>query len=262
MKKVNLSLIFLIILIIFAIAVPLFSQYDGMQISSEILQAPSRAHLLGTDTLGRDVFTRLFIASRISLTIGILTAILSTAIGMLSGMWAAYIGGKIDSFVARLSEVFLAFPDIMLVLVVVSVIGSGVWKLILLLTLISWPQSTKIVRGLTKSIKEEGYIKYAQIANYPKRVIVYRHIMPNIYATLTVSVVNQVANSILSEASLSYLGMGVPEPLPSWGNMLTDAQNLTILLNSPWVWLPPAIFLFLTVLSVHSFGKILKEKKK
>lgn len=253
-RRCRRCVVFLLLLAFFSLIVPIFSPYPFDKITSDIHQAPSALHWLGTDNVGRDVFTRLALATRISLLIGLATAFFAGMIGTILGMWGSYRSGLVDRIVARVAEIFLAFPDVMFVLFMMSVIGSGLFKLIGVLVLMSWPHTTKVVRGVTKSVREEGYIQYAKQARYPEHIIVLRHIFPNVLPALSVCLVNQVGLAILSEAALSFLGMGVSEPMPSWGNMLSEAKSLTVLLSAPWVWIPPTILLFLTLYHIYIVG--------
>ena len=220
---------------------------------------PGEGYPLGTDTLGRDVYCRLVYASRVSLSVGLVAVSISLLIGTILGVIAGYAGGPIDSFVMRLSDVVLSFPLLMIIIVIVSVVGPSVYNVMIVIGLLSWPAVARLVRGNVLSLREQDFIIAARAAGVPDRRIALRHILPNTMAEVVVAGTFGVAAAILIEAGLSFLGLGVQPPMASWGNMLIDAQSLTILESMPWLWVPPGLMIALAVLSINFVGDGLRD---
>jgi len=215
---------------------------------------PSGAHLLGTDLIGRDVLSRLIYASRVSLSIGLLASTLAVTIGTALGAVAGFYRGALDTVLMRLTDMVLAFPPLVIVLVAVSVIGPSVGSVILVLGGLTWPTSCRIVRASYLSLRELEFTTAAQVIGARDRAIIVRHLLPNALGPVLVAASLGAAGAILSEAALSFIGLGVQPPTPSWGNMLVDAQSLTILRTMPWIWLPPGLAILLTVLAINFVG--------
>ena len=220
---------------------------------------PSAAFPLGTDALGRDVFTRLVYASRVSLSVGLVAVSISLLIGTVLGLAAGYLGGTIDSLVMRFSDVVLSFPTLMIIIVIVSVVGPSIYNVMLVIGLLSWPTVARLVRGNVLSLREQDFVIAARAVGIPGSRIAVRHILPNTMADVVVAGTFGVATAILIEAGLSFLGLGVQPPMASWGNMLIDAQSLTILESMPWLWVPPGLMIALAVLSINFIGDGLRD---
>ena len=253
------GIIFIFFVIFCAVFAPLISMHSPFTVSDSANLNPSLQHILGTDAVGRDVFSRLIYGSRVSLLVGILTVTISIGIGTVLGLISGYFGGKIDMVIMRLTDMFMSFPDIMLILVIVSIIGPGLRNIILVLGLLQWPSATRIVRSNVLVIKQEDYIRSCTVLGLHTPRTMFVHILPNTVAPILVYASTGVANAIIAEASLSFLGMGVQPPIPSWGNMLTDAQSLTVLTTQPWLWIPAGLMIFLSVLAVNAIGDGLRD---
>lgn len=249
----------LIILMIIAISAPIIAPYDPAAVTGYFSLPPSKEFLLGTDQLSRDVLSRLIYASRVSLLVGIGSVIISVIIGTILGLISGYLGGGIDTVIMRITDVFMAFPQLMLILVVVSIIGPSLGNLIIILGILSWTGVARLVRGNVLAIKEVDYVKANIALGLSTPRILLNHIFPNVFASILVNATFGIAATIMLEASLSFLGLGVRPPTASWGNMLTDAQSLTILTSQPWLWVPPGIMIMLTVLAVNFVGDGLRE---
>jgi len=220
---------------------------------------PDKAYPLGTDTLGRDVFCRLVYASRVSLSVGLVAVSIYLFIGTILGVTAGYVGGVVDSLIMRLADIILSFPMLMLIIVIVSVIGPSIYNVMVVIGFLGWPPVSRLVRGNVLSLREQEFVVAARASGVKDAHIAFRHILPNTVAEIVVAGTFGVANAILTEAGLSFLGLGVQPPMASWGNMLIDAQSLTILESMPWLWVPPGLMIALSVLSINFVGDGLRD---
>lgn len=254
------SAIFLVILVLSAIAAPWLTPYEPQAINLDAYrQPPSAEHWLGTDSAGRDVLTRMLYASRVSLTVGLTAALAAGTIGLILGTVAGTVGGRVDGLVMRVADVVFAFPSLVMMLVFTGFLGPGIRTIILAIAILDWPTSCRIVRGVTLSLREREYVEAARAIGSSELRLMVKHIVPSVLPPLLVSVTLLVAGSILAESGLSFLGLGIQPPTPSWGNMLSDAQSLGILANMPWLWLPPGLLIALTVLAVNFVGDGLRD---
>lgn len=231
-------------------------------VSMDLLQArhgPSAAHWLGTDAIGRDVLARLVFGARVSLSVGILAVGLYLTIGIFFGALAGYLGGWVDFFIMRLSDTILSFPTTLLILVMLVLIGPGLNTIILVLGLVGWPPVARLVRAAFLSLREQEYVQAAGALGAGKARIMFRHMLPGVAGPLVVTATFGVASAILMEAGLSFLGVGVQPPTPSWGAMLSDAQSLSILESMPWLWLSPGVAIASVVLGVNFIGDGLRD---
>ncbi len=251
--------IFMIFLTVVAIFAPLISPYDPYHVTDTFSGPPSKEHWLGTDQVGRDVLSRLIYAARVSLLVGVGSVAISTVIGVFLGLISGYYGGKTDMIIMRVVDVMMSFPPILLVLVAVSIVGPNLRNLILIIGLIAWASVARLVRGSVLSIKQLDYIKASIALGLGTPRILFSHILPNVMAPVLVHATFFMAAVIIIEASLSFLGAGVQPPTASWGNMLTSAQSLTVLTSQPWLWVPPGLMIFITVLSVNFIGDGLRD---
>jgi peptide/nickel transport system permease protein len=220
---------------------------------------PSSAHLLGSDLIGRDVLSRLLYASRVSLSIGILASTIAVTIGTTLGAIAGFYRGPLDAVLMRLTDMVLAFPPLVIVLVVVSLVGPSIGSVIVVLGGLTWPTSCRIVRATYLSLREQEFTLAARVVGARDRAIIVRHLLPNALGPVLVAASLGAAGAILSEAALSFIGLGVQPPTPSWGNMLVDAQSLTILRTMPWIWVPPGLAILLTVLAINFVGDGIRD---
>lgn len=251
--------VFLVIVVVCALLAPWIAPYDPVQIQDAFGAAPSAKYLLGTDQSGRDVLSRLIYASRVSLLVGVASTGIAMVIGVVLGLVSGYFGGWMDMLLMRITDMVMAFPYIMLILVVASLVGPGMWNIIFILGFLNWPGVARLVRGNVLAIKESNYIKAAKVSGLSTPRILFGQILPNTVAPILVNATSGIALAILDEAALSFLSMGVQPPAASWGNMLNGAQSLTILTSQPWLWLPPGLAIVLTVLSINFMGDALRD---
>ncbi|MBA2595316.1 MAG: ABC transporter permease [Chloroflexia bacterium] len=222
-----------------------------------ITAQPSTAHLLGTDELGRDELSRLIFGARVSLLVGVGTALVSTLVGIIVGSFAGYYGGWIDSALMRFVDVILAFPAIFLLLIFFSIQGSSVLTVILFLGLFSWMWLARVIRGEFFSLKERDFIEAARSIGVPDGRLIWRHLLPNVGAAIIVSTTLNIAYAMLAEATLSFLGFGVPAGTPTWGNMLNAARpNFTTV---PLLAIAPGLTLTFAVLAINFVGDGLRD---
>ena len=254
------GLAILLLLTVGAIAAPLIAWHGPYEVNlSETRSEPSSTYILGTDAAGRDIFSRVLHAGRVSLSVGLVAVGIYTIIGVVLGALGGFYGGWVDSFIMRMADVVLAFPNLIIIITVVSVLGPGLFNLMLVIGLLGWPPITRLLRGEFLSLREREFIVAARATGAGNNRLMFRHLLPNAMAPIIVAATFGVANAILLEAGLSFLGLGVQPPQPSWGNMLTDAQSLTVLESMPWLWIPPGIFIALAVLSINFIGDGLRD---
>jgi peptide/nickel transport system permease protein len=245
----------LIILACAAIFAPLITSYSPTHIDLEnVLSPPSSAHWLGTDSTGRDEFSRMLYGGRVSLSVGLLTGLAVYLIGTVVGVFAGWYGGWIDQLLMRVADLFLSIPPVLVVIVIAGVLGPNLPLLIALIAAFSWPNVARIARGSVLSLREQEYVLAAMTVGARGWRIVFRHLVPAVMPPVIVASTLLAAQAILLEAALSFIGVGVQPPTPSWGNMLTDAQSITVISSQPWLWLPPGIAIVVTVLSVTFLG--------
>ena len=222
-------------------------------------EGPSSGHLLGSDVVGRDVLSRLIYGSRVSLSVGLGAVGIYVLIGLILGCVAGYFGGWVDMLISRLVDAVLSFPVLMLILVIVGMLGPSLFNIILALGFLGWPEVARIVRGQTLAVREELYVLSSEAAGARSSRIILKDVLPNIMSPVIVNATFGVARAILIEAGLSFLGMGVQPPTASWGNMLNDAQSLSILETMPWMWVPPGLMIFVATISINFVGDGLRD---
>lgn len=243
-----------------AIFAPLVAPYDPIaqvDIVATSFLPPSPAHLLGTDLFGRDVLSRIVYGARISLTIGFLAVALSVTLGTLLGAVAGYFGGWIDTLVMRFTDTVLAFPRLVLLILIVALFSPSALLIILVLGLTQWPGTARIVRGEVLSLREREFVQAARALGFGRGRIVLRHIVPNVLAPVIVAATLGIGNTIVLEAGLSFLGLGVQPPMPSWGNMVADGRGN--LIGAWWVATFPGLTIVVTVLAFNLVGDGLRD---
>lgn len=255
----KISLVILVVVGLAALFAPVVAPYDPDAIVGTFSGAPCKEFILGTDQIGRDVFSRLLYATRISLLVGILATVISTVIGVVLGLIAGYFGGVADMILMRFTDMVMSFPYILLVLVAAAVFKPGLWSIILILGFVDWPGVARLVRGNVLSLRETNFVKGNVVAGMPLRHILFSEILPNTVAPILVYATSVMAISMLDEAALSFLGMGVQPPMASLGNMLNGAQSITVLTSQPWLWLPPGIMIVVLVVSINFVGDALRD---
>ena len=254
------GLIFVTIVILASVFAPLICRYDPLKIDlKNILQPPSRDHIIGTDKIGRDIFSRIVYGGRVSILVGLGSALLAAVIGVSIGAYTGYRGGWIDNMMLRLSEIVMAFPQIILVLLLVSIVGQGLSNLIIIFTLTGWGGMYRMTRAQMLSLREEEYVQALRAFGLGTLKICYKHILPNAIGPIVVNVTLSTAMFILQEAALSFLGLGVPLNIATWGNIVNVAQDLRILQFYWWLWVPAAVMISLFVLAVNFIGDGLRD---
>jgi len=252
------ALVFILAILVFAISAPLLTGYDPTSTDSRsVLTAPSREHLFGTDRLGRDIFSRIVYGARISLAIGFIAVGIASLIGVLIGAVAGYYGGKIDSFLMRFVDIMLCFPTIFLILAVISLLEPSITNIMVIIGATGWMGIARLVRAEVLTLKERDFISAAKVMGAKDSRIILRHLIPNAIGPVLVSATLGIGGAILTESALSFLGIGVQPPSPSWGNILMDGRST---LGVAW-WLTvfPGLFILFTVLSYNILGEALRD---
>jgi len=254
------GLIFVTVVILASIAAPLICKYDPLKIDlRSTLQKPSAEHILGTDKLGRDLFSRVIYGGRVSILVGLGSAIGAAIIGVGIGAYTGYKGGWLDNLMLRLSEIVMAFPQIILVLLFVAIAGQGLMNLIIIFTFTGWGGIYRMTRAQMLSLREEEYVQALQAFGLSTVKICYKHMLPNAVGPIVVNITLSTAMFILAEAALSFLGLGVPLNIATWGNIVNVAQDLRILTDFWWLWAPTAVVISLFVLAVNFIGDGLRD---
>ena len=254
-RLATVSLTVLLVVSLLAVLAPLIAPYSPTRVTGGFSKPPDAAHWLGTDQIGRDMLSRLFYATRISLLVGAL----ATVIGVVLGLLAGYCGGWVDHAIMSFTDMVMSFPYILLVLVAAAIFEPGLWSIILILGFVDWPGVTRLVRGNVLSLRETNFFRSDIVAGMPRRYILFSEILPNTIAPVLVYATSVFAISMLDEAALSFLGMGVQPPVPSLGNLLNGAESITILTGKHWLWLPAGIMIILLVLCIYFVGDALRD---
>ena len=252
-------LVVLAVLVLMALLAPLIAPYPPTKPVGPFSQPPGREHLLGTDKIGRDVFSRILYAMRVSLYVGMMATLISTAIGVLLGLVSGWFGGWADRVLMSFTDMVMSFPYILLVLVAVAIFKPGLDSMVLILGFVDWPGVARLVRGNVLSLKETNFAKSDITAGLPEPYILFAEILPNTIAPVLVYATSVFALSILDEAALSFLGMGVQPPTPSLGNLLNGAESLSVLTGKPWLWMPAGTAIILLVVCINFIGDALRD---
>ena len=223
------------------------------------LKPPSLEHIFGTDKIGRDVFSRILYGGRISILVGLGGALGASLIGAAVGSYAGYRGGWFDRITLRLSELFMAFPQLVLVLMLVTIVGQSMRNIIIIFVVTGWGSVYRQARARMLSLREEEYVQSLKAFGLSDFRICYKHMLPNAISPLIVNTTLSTAMFILEEAALSYLGLGIPLNIPTWGNILNACQDMYTLLNGWWMWLPVGIVISLFVMSINFIGDGLRD---
>lgn len=259
-RMAMLSLYIIAIVIALCIIVPIISPYE---IQTTNLagkdQSPNAQHLLGTDLIGRDLFTRLFYAGRISLGIAISVVFIECFIGVVLGSLAGFYGGVVDAIIMRIAEVFMSFPFMIICITIVSIFGNSIPNLIFVLAILFWPSIARIVRGQILTLREMEYMEACEALGISDIRRIFRHLLPNVLAYVIVYATLGMASVILTETSLSFLGLGVSPPTPTWGNMIQEARNMLIIQYKWWYWIPPGIAIFISVMCFNILGDGMRD---
>lgn len=257
-KLAAFSAVLILLMILIAVFAPVAAPYDHLKQSlGDRLQPPSTAHWLGTDELGRDVLSRIIFGARISLTIGLVPTLISMSIGTILGMCAGFYGGKADFIIMRLADVMLAFPSLLLAMVVMYTMGGGLINIFIALSLVNWASTARVVRAQTLSLKEKEYVEAARSIGVKRWRIMFRHILPNCLPSLIVLFTLNIPSAILSEASLSFLGVGAQPPSASWGLMVVRGKKY--LFSEPWLSIAPSAAIMIVTLAFNFLGDGLRD---
>jgi peptide/nickel transport system permease protein len=267
-KKNKLALFgaFILLFLLFVAAIaPLVAPHDPYVSNVnelggyDVLAPPSSEHLLGTDSLGRDMLSRIIYGGRVSLSVAFVAVMIATVTGIFLGVIAGYYGKWVDTLIMRITDVVICFPVLFLAITVATILKPSLFNVMIIIGLVSWTTMTRLVRGEVLKLREMEYIEAAKAMGQRNSIIIFRHILPNIIAPIVVQATLQTAEAILTESALSFLGVGVQQPVPSWGNMLNEATSIMVLQFKPWVWAPAGFAILLTILSINFVGDGLRD---
>ena len=260
-RKAVLGLIIVCFLVLAVILIPIFMKLDPYTTDRAVgfNKAPCSGHPLGTDDVGRDLFARLLYGGRISLFVGIMSTIISVLIGIPLGLIAGYFRGIAETVIMRVADAFMSFPTMVLILVLVAVFGPSILTVTVVIGGLGWTAIAKLIYGNVLSIREREYIQATKAIGMSTPKILLSEVLPNAIPPVWANISFRVAGAILTESSLSFLGMGVQTPQASWGNIIFAAQNLLVLTARPWVWFPPGICIILVVVGFNFIGEGVRD---
>lgn len=261
------GLYIIILMFILSFIGPLFSKFKMNTMDYDYaLTGPSLRHLFGTDKLGRDILVRLMYAGRISLSIGLVAVLIETIIGCVLGVVAGYYGGLIDGIIMRLVDIFLCFPFLPILIMIGALLSDlkvdpskRIYFVMLILGILDWPGVCRIVRGQILTLREQEFMQAAEALGLKDSRKMFKHLLPNTFPSVIVSATLGIGGAILAESTLSYLGLGVIPPTPSWGNMIQVVNDMYSLQNYTWLWMPPGLAIFITVISINLLGDGLRD---
>ncbi len=252
--------IVLIVMLLCCIFAPYLTPYDPTYIEPAIRNMdPCPEHPLGTDRLGRDIFARIIYGGRMSVYIGVVSAVGATILGTILGCIAGFYGGTVDKVLVMLQEIFSIFPQILLIMLCVSFAGKSIEAMVVIFIFTSWSGIMRVVRSRILSLKQEPFVESCRVNGISGASIMFHHMLPNTLGPVIVNATLMIAGFMLTEAGLSYLGMGVPETTPTWGNIINAAKRLDIIQNEPMLWIAPGLAICLFVLSINFFGDGLRD---
>ena len=253
------AVVVLAVLVLTALIGPLLVRYDPLAVDLDnSRQPPGMTHLLGTDNIGRDILSRMVHGARISLGVGIAASLFSLCIGTVFGLVAGYFGGRTDLVLSQVFDIFLAFPSLILAIGISAIMPPGLFSAMLAITLVSWAGFARLVRGMTLSLKEQTYVEASRAIGATTGRVLFRHILPNALPLLLVAGSLRVGGFILLEAALSFLGLGVQPPTPTWGSMIS--LNRMYINSAPWMVIFPGLAISITVVSFNILGDFLRDK--
>ncbi|MCG7410298.1 ABC transporter permease [Paenibacillus sp. ACRRX] len=260
------GLIVIILMFLICFIGPFFSPYSLETMSGASNKGPSASHWLGTDKLGRDILLRVMLAGRISLLVGLVAMMVSVAIGSTLGALAGYYRGWVDTIIMRFADIMLSIPALPLLIILGAVLSDiqvppdqRIYLVMFLLGFMSWPGLARLVRGQILTLREQEFMQAAEVLGLRDKRKIFRHLIPNTIPIIIVVATLSVAGAILMESVLSYLGIGVVPPTPSWGNMISAANNLIDFKKRPWLWIPPGVCIFMTVIAINVIGDGLRD---
>jgi len=260
------GIVVVVLMFIICFIGPLFSPYTLDTMGPMKNKGPSATHWLGTDNLGRDILLRVMLAGRVSLIVGLVAMIISVTIGSTLGALAGYYRGWVDSIIMRLADIMMSIPSLPLLIILGAVLSDmkvppdkRIFVVMFLLGFMSWPSLSRLVRGQILMLREQEFMQAAEVLGLRDRRKIFRHLLPNTIPIIIVVATLTVAGAILQESVLSYLGLGVVPPTPSWGNMITAANNLIDFQKRPWLWIPPGVCIFMTVIAINIIGDGLRD---
>lgn len=257
-KALCFSIIFIALFLLIAVFAPIIAPYDPLQMDLDhIKEAPGKYHLLGTDTVGRDVFSRIIYGTRISLLVGISATLLSLGLGLMVGLVAGYYGGKVDMLLTLITDLFLAFPSLLLAIGISILLPPGLFSVTAALCIVGWASFARLFRGMVFSIKENTFVDAARAVGCSNLRIMFSHILPHCLPLSLVAASLKVGSFILSESALSFLGLGVQPPIPTWGAMVS--LNRCYLPSAPWMVLFPGLAIALAVIVFNAFGDAARD---
>jgi peptide/nickel transport system permease protein len=258
--RARIGIAVVIAIVALAVLAPAIARHDPLRIAlAEQLQPPSGEHWMGTDIQGRDVWARLVYGARVSLTVGILSQAIALTIGVTLGLLAGFYGGWADETVMRLADVTLAFPTLLLLIAMVAALEPSLGVVFLTIGIVGWAGMARIVRGQVLVVRQLEYVQAMRALGARNTRIILRHVLPNVVAPVVITATLGVAGAIMAEAALSFLGLGVQPPTPSWGSMIADGRDLNQLRNAPWTSLFPGLAIGAAVLGFNLLGDALRD---
>jgi peptide/nickel transport system permease protein len=258
-KLAVVGFVFLVLEVLCVLLLPVLLPLDPITLGSEFNVPPGTGHILGTDDVGRDLFARLVYGGRTSLFVGGMSTLIGISLGMVLGLISGYYRGLAETIIMRVADVFMAFPIMVLVLVVVSIFRPSMITLSLVIGIMFWPGSARLIHGNTLAVRSKEYVDAAKSMGLSDLVILLKYVLPNAISPLWVAMSFDCARAILTESSLSFLGAGIQPPQASWGNIIYAAQNLVVLTARPWFWVPSGLCLMITIISINFVGEGIRD---